>query len=55
MSLVCQQQDTMCAGVIPSPDTVGEFGTAIQSGLENPDYRSVRILLLPIDGAFQSR
>jgi len=36
-------------------DTVGEFGIAIRSGLENPDYRSAETLLLPIDGTFQSR
>ncbi len=38
-----------------SKDTVGEFGIAVRSGLENPDYRSVKTLLLPIDGTFQSR
>ncbi len=36
-------------------DTVGEFGIAVRSGLENPDYRSVKTLLLPIDGTFQFR
>ncbi len=35
-------------------DTVGEFGIAIRSGLEKPDYQLVGILLLPIDGTFQS-
>ncbi len=33
-------------------DAVGEFGIAIRWWLENPDYRSARILLLPIDGTF---
>jgi len=44
------------AGVSRSTDTVGEFGIAIRSGLENlDDYRSAGTSLLPIDGTFQSR
>jgi len=30
----------------------GEFGIAVLSGLENPDYRLVKTSLLPIGGTF---